>query len=230
MSYINKVLGYSPIAYWPLNEASGTTANCYVDSNQDGTYSSDVSTWPTGPGIGDGSTAPQADGTNDYVDVYSATLASVFDTELGSLICWVRVANSGVWTDGNWRNPFRIGADADNCIQSYKLPNGGADNLAKEVMRGGTWNGAPTTTTTTDWFFLGITWDKSGNQTAYHFNTTRGTYACGGSWSGALNSAHCVLGASTTSTGRWHGSYAHFAIFDYVLSQAELEDLAEVEG
>ena len=27
-TYIEKILSYGPIAYWPLNESSGTTAYC----------------------------------------------------------------------------------------------------------------------------------------------------------------------------------------------------------
>ena len=80
-----------------------------VDSpNQDGTYSSDVSTWPVGTGIGDGSTAPQFDGTNDYNDVFSATLQGAFNGEEGTISVWAKVSGSGVWTDGARREVFRI--------------------------------------------------------------------------------------------------------------------------
>jgi len=227
-TYSDKVLGYSPIAYWPLNETSGTTAVCQVNAAQNGTYARNVSTMGTGTGIGDGNTAPLLDGTNDYVDIYSTALRDAFDGELGSVGMWIRANSANMWTDGYWRNPFILGADANNYIQVYKAPNGGDNNVGFEIKRGGTWNGTAQTTTTAAWFFLGMTWDKSGNSIKYYWNTQLATGACGDTWAGNLASTTCVIGSSSTNGNEWHGQVAHFAVFDAALNQASMEDLGTV--
>ena len=97
VSYDQKVLGYGPIAYWPLWELSGTTAQCLVNPAQNGTYSG-VTLGQEG--IGDGGQAPLFDGANDYVDIYSAALAAIFPYDEGSFCGWMKVFNVGVWSDG----------------------------------------------------------------------------------------------------------------------------------
>ena len=82
VTYREKVLSYSPIAYWMQAEAAGNDSLCQVDSNQDGTY--------TGvtlgqPGIGDGNTCPSFDGVNDYNDIYTTSFRDVFSLTEGTI-------------------------------------------------------------------------------------------------------------------------------------------------
>ena len=98
--YSDKVLGYSPIAYWPLWEASGATAEDISGNGFDGAY--------TGvtlgqEGIGDGNTCPLFDGANDYVDIYSAGFAGALMRLRVPLTGWMKVFNAGVWTDSEWQ-------------------------------------------------------------------------------------------------------------------------------
>ena len=99
-SYVSRVLGFGPIAYWPLYESSGTTAACLVNAAQNGTYSADVSLWPPGPGIGDGNTAPEFDGATEWVNIDTAALVAAFNGAEGSFLIWARVFNVGGTSSG----------------------------------------------------------------------------------------------------------------------------------
>jgi len=115
--YSDMVLGYSPIAYWPLWEASGAAAEDISGNGFDGAY--------TGvtlgqDGIGDGNTCPLFDGTNDFLDFYSAGFSSAFNGELGTIAFWMKVFNAGVWEDGISRILIKIGDGDASSISIYK--------------------------------------------------------------------------------------------------------------
>lgn len=79
------VLADSPLAYWRLNEASGTTAYDYVGAHN-GTYNGGISLNQAGISSFDTTGAARFDGTSGYVQVpYSGALnSSNFTVE-----CWV---------------------------------------------------------------------------------------------------------------------------------------------
>ncbi|MGH7952945.1 MAG: LamG-like jellyroll fold domain-containing protein, partial [Limisphaerales bacterium] len=69
--YQQAILSLNPIAYWPLNETSGTTAYDMIGGNN-GTYNSIYALGATGPTnsfFGDSSYAAGFDGTSSYVDI-----------------------------------------------------------------------------------------------------------------------------------------------------------------
>ena len=47
-TYSGRILATNPIAYWPLNETTGTAAVCPVNAAMNGTYNRDVSLMGTG--------------------------------------------------------------------------------------------------------------------------------------------------------------------------------------
>lgn len=230
-TYIDKVLGYGPIAYWPLYETSGTTAACLVNAAQNGTYNSDVSGWPVGDGVGDGNTAPLFDGSNDCVNVYSATLNANFDGQEGAFAGWMRAFNAGVWTDGAWRTTALFLVDFSNYIQIHRTNAnnqyqwwynaGGVGDSITDVSAAGR----------TDWIHFAMTWSRSADELKAYFDGVQAgaTQATLGIWAGNLSNTRCVLGANDLVTNEvWHGWLAHCAIWDTVLTQPQLLDLATV--
>ena len=231
--YIAKVLRYAPIAYWPLNETSGTVAHCLVNGAQNGTYSSDVSAMGTGMGIGDGNTAAYFDGANDYCNIYTATFDAAFNGATGSAIIWCRVNAAGTWTDGAGRYALNLRQNNDN---QYVFRKSTVNNVLNIDAEAG--NGAITFTsaanTTTDWIMLGLTWSDSNNadeaksyQNGSQFNVTS---AALNAWAvGGLAAANTMIGAiNNTPVVPWHGWLAHAAVFDYVLNAVQMLDLATV--
>lgn len=88
-NYAAEVLADSPLAYWRLGEASGTTAADSTSNGRNGTYNGPTLGVPGA--IGDGNTAASFDGTNDNVTVPSTGLdaGNVFSVE-----AWVKGSKS----------------------------------------------------------------------------------------------------------------------------------------
>lgn len=224
--YFNKVLRTHPFAYWPLWEASGTVAQSLVNRAQDGTYSSDVSTWPPGTGIGDGYTAPYFDGTNDSINILTADLQSAFDGDTGTVCAWVRVANAGVWTDASDHYIVNFDAPGDYWIYTYK-PAQPPPPSRILLQRGavGIVGLVPTSTpATTEWFHVACTWDSVADELNIYLDGVR-TFGAGGmnAWVGTLDAAR--IGGRAGGT-RWEGWLQHVALWSRVLLPAEVTNLA----
>ena len=227
-AYADRIMALGPIAYWPLDELSGPTARCLVNSAQNAAVTG--ITWAndnTGPF---GTPAPYFDGTNDYVALCTATLDAALNGATGTALLWARVA-TGAWTDGTLRYPLILKDDADNGYVFYKHT---VNNRIDAVMEAGAGTAVISKTSYSEsgWFLLAQTWSDADNaDEAKYF--VAGAQA--GSTSSALNAwdgggllaSATVLGASSTAPGSpWHGWLAHLAIFNYVLPPATILGLA----
>jgi hypothetical protein len=230
LSYEDKVLSYGPIAYWPLHEAYGTVGHCLVNNAQNGTAARDFSTMTTGVGIGDGNTAPLFDATNDYVDVHSATVAAAFDGALGSLIIHGRIP-AAAWIDSTIRYLVRFRADANNRLSILKTATNNQLNMFYRA--GGTTDSVADVSLagSTDWFCAAITWSKAAEEVKAYINGVQvgTTQVALGVWAGALDATASIIGAGTTGpVSLFSGHLAHCSLFDKVLSDVEIADLAGI--
>lgn len=230
-TYAQKVLALGPIAYWPLWESSGTTAQCLVNSAQNGTYNSDVSTWPVADGIGDGNTAPGFDGANDYVNVNTVTLEGLWNAGGAecSILIWAKVFNVGVWTDGNYHGCYRFRRNVSNYAFAQKT------NVNNQFQF--SWAGGGTAEvnneagmTTVDWQCLVMTRSETADEVKYYRNggllATDNTI---GVWASATPWENQVIGAVTVlPNAPWHGWLAHCAVWMRALSLPEIQSLAIV--
>lgn len=223
-AYIQKVLGYSPIAYYPLNEASGTTAEDLSGSHFDGTYSGAA---PGGVGIGDGNTAASFDGTGDYIDIAAMRLA--FNGDAGTVSLWARAGSASLWTDSTLRYLVRFFLDSSNTIHIQRTSNN--DQLS--FVRTG--NDTPKAVASsalggsTDYFHAALSWDVAGDALkAYIGGAQIGTTQTGNlAFESAPAAATTAIGAAGTSgANSWSGNIAHVAIFDTVLTALDIADLA----
>jgi hypothetical protein len=225
-TYSRKVLNYSPIAYWPLWEASGTTAECLVNPAQTGTYTG-VTLGQTG--IGDGKTCPLFDGTNDYVNAYSTTLRDAWNGAEGTAAGWAKVSGAGVWSDGGHRRILFAQSDANNFVQITKT---NTNNQLRFWRRGGGTSEIITDTSlaaTTAWFHWAITWSETADQVKTYLNGSQvgSTETSLGTYANAL--AVALVGADSTGpTLVWDGYQAHPALFGSALNATQIADLAAV--
>ena len=228
-SYAAKVLTTGPIAYWILGEAAGAIAVDQINSPaQDGAY--------TGvtlgqPGIGDGNTSPFFDGTNDFVNVFSAALNVAFDGSEGSLMAWGLVDNVGVWIDAISRHA--ITAFVDGANRAYQAKFNVANQIAWQYVAGGVSEFFATGGhADIDWMNLITTWSVSagvnGEFKAFKNGIQEGATAVNlGVWVGNLDPNNTAIGANNIApTNPWHGNLAHCAIWDRPLTQAEITELA----
>jgi len=155
------------------------------------------------------------DGAAGFANVYSAQLATDFNTEELTLAILVRMLSSTPWTDGNAHYFFRLGVDANNTVALRK--NTTNNQLGAEYTAGGT---AKALTASghadLDWFLLVLTVSKAADQFKLWkrspLDGARGmqigsTLTGLGEWSGALASNLCVLGATSTVPGNPHSGW-----------------------
>lgn len=167
------------------------------------------------------------DGTDDYVDIYSTDLNSVFNPDEGTLIAWAKVSGSGVWTDGEYRWIVNLYADADNRYRIYKHIDNNRLNF--NLSAGGD-NAVvyDDSVTNTDWIMVAMTWNKSADEMKAFINgsQTGATQTGLGTWVGNLDSTKSTIGAgSTTPTYPWSGDINDVRLYPRALSADEISDL-----
>ena len=230
LAYTNKVIALAPIAYWPLAESSGTTIVDESGNGRNGVYRASGEPLLGQAGIGDGRTCPLFDGTNDFANVFSASLQGAFNSAEGTLALWFKVAAAGVWTDATTRRLMYFQADASNRVRFEKSTTNNqiafvytAGATAKSVL----WNNAGPL----GWQHIAITWTKSGDQMIAYQNgaQTGATQTALGTWVGNLAATTTAVGASDTTGGNpWSGNLAHAAVWASALSAAQIATLAVV--
>ena len=232
-SYIDKVLAIQSanlIAYWPLNETSGSNAdNIEGTAARDGTYVGVTLDSILGPdGVGQ---AGRWDGSNDSCNIFSASLDAAFDPTEGSLGIWARVFNVGVWTDATFRRIVFLFASNDNLISHTKdnSPNNTveymyeAGNIAEIITQSGL--------STTDWFHMMITWSVTDDEVIAYFNGVQEgvPQSIAGTWAGSLTVRSAIGGLNLAPAIQvFNGYLAHSNIWTTALAPAEVLEVATV--
>jgi len=172
------------------------------------------------------------DGTNDYVDVYSPELNSLFDPTKGTLLAFAKVANAGVWTDGALRRIFDLNSPGnDNRVLLDKHSTN--NTLRAFYVAGGVERSVLITTSTADWFMFALTWDVAVDEMKAFFNGPQSgsTQTSLGAWEDNFASTACNIGAgSTTPTQVFDGLICHPVLFRDVLTDAEILKIAKLGG
>ena len=222
-SYSQKILNLGPIAYWPLNDASGTAAVELV-AGMNGTYSGVDLAQAQAPFV-----APLF-GDGDFCNIYSAGLNALkaFFTE-GTVSIWAKVSGAGVWSDGVARRIFAVISASNQ--EDYTIRRGVTnEQIVLRSNLGGTAEAvSPTGLTYTGWFHLAITVSDAADQMKAYINGAQtGTTQTGiGAASGNnLITTQCCIGSESTTPGNvWSGWLAHCAIFSTALSAANIANL-----
>jgi len=227
--YWRKVASIRPanlIGYWPNWEPDGADVFDYSGLGDRATS--------TGLGLAvagaDGVHQTRAfNGAPSHVNHLSAEFVTRFNGLEGTWLGWARAAAAGQWTDGNYRNLFRLVTDGNNSVQVCKsnvnttlllvYQNGGFfDTVAWGDINPGT-----------NWFMYGLTWSKAALQLkGYYQGAQKGaTVAIGGVYAGALTLA--LVGAySVAAVNPWLGYLDHYAVWNVALSASEVKQFSEV--
>lgn len=225
--YTNKVVALGPIAYWPLADASGSTATDESGNGRNGAYSNVTL---GAAGIGDGRTAASFNGSTGTVNIHSASFAGAFDGQECTVALWFKVDAAGVWTDASVRKLLHLFSDGSNRVILQKTNVNNQVNIT--YIAGGTNDTIPFVTAgQTGWLHLAATISKTSDELKLYFNGAQQGSTAGslGTYAGALTAANQrISGTNATPTEPWSGSIAHVAIFDRPLSDAEVASLASV--
>ncbi len=234
IAYSAKVLSYSPISLWKMDELTGTNAdNAEGTAARDGTYTGVALDSVDGPVAGERS--GRWDGANDFCDIRTTGAGSLqtdFSYTQGSVMIWGKVAAAGVWTDSTVRMLVGIYTDSNNFLQLTKSSvdntlfwNVETQNVKPAISS--TAHGSPT-----GWFCMGVTWTDAGGgvMKAYFDGVQEGADQTGGpSWAGTtLNVNRNNIGCSvkTGPTLVFDGYLAYCSVFPTVLDAAAMLDLA----
>lgn len=229
-AYTNKVKATSPIGYWPMAETSGTTIVDASGNGRNGVYRGAGEPLLNQPGIGDGRNCPLFDGSNDFANVFSASLQGAFSGSEGTLAIWMQVANAGVWTDATTRRAMYFQVDANNRVRFEKTVTN--NQLASVYIAGGTNKTVLLNSSgPLGWVHLACTWSASGDAFKFYVNgsQTGSTQTGLGVWAGTLSATATTVGAADTSGGNpFSGYLAHAAVWATPLSAATILTLATV--
>lgn len=162
-TYQDKLLATNPIAYWPLNEGSGTTITELAGVGN-GTYTG--VTWDGTQHHGE--PAPYFDGANDYGAIYTAALAAAVDFDEGSLNIWVK-ATTAFWNSTTPFYAMQIFRDSSNVLSIFK-PGSANQIWMRRVGAAATHTVQITGVGGEDWIHFGMRWSVSGDELAAYVN------------------------------------------------------------
>jgi len=215
--YDTTVLAQNPVAFLPLSETSGTTANNLANSNENGTYHSVALGDPGGPDQKGGlfTPFPSYVGAQDYPAINVTTafsieawvnVASAGSNALGSIFAINRAVNStgiALWLNGN--HP-ELGLN--NGVNFAELSSG--------AVTDGAWNQ------------IVVTWDQAVNGGAplFYINGLQVGNTDANTFTGTLNLAGAPsfnIGAEfpdqNSAAGRWfNGGIEDVPFYNYRLS------------
>lgn len=215
------ILALSPIAYWKLDETSGTTAINYgsLGAAANGTYSGVTLNQIDAPG---GTRAGLWDGVNDYTNIYSAALSAAFSGQIGTVLLFVKPYNVGVLTDGAERRLIEIYASASGRMLLRKLTTN--NTLQYLRISASTKSVTKSDYASTDWALMASTYSTASDELkAYYNNSQEGaTQSSIGAFGGSTT--HAVIGSNyLAASERWYGYICHVVLFTSVLSLANIQ-------
>jgi hypothetical protein len=213
------------VAYWPLNETSGTTADNYEGTAaRDGTYSSDVSSIGTTTGIGDGNTAPNLDGTNDYIDVVTVSLQSAFDPNDGTISLWTKLA-SGTWTDSSVDHWFTVHISSSNQIWIRKTNTNNQYQYYHEGNNTPIFEGV--TGASTAWRHYCMVWSVSGDYLKLYVDGSQvGATQTGLDTFSGTPTIMLIGAQNTTPVSPMTGAIAHVSLWTTQVGESDIASLA----
>jgi hypothetical protein len=198
-----RLWGSAMIAYFPLSESSGTVARD-ISANNNGTYSNVSLANKIGHNK---KPVPYFDGSTSYVDIYSAGLNTKFNGNSGAILQWIQVYDLATYTDTVRRYSELLFADANNNVLIYKSESANtivgrriAASTSKLVTYAASSN--------LGWMRVCLSWSISPDELKLFVNGAQaGTTQTGnGSWTGALSSNFCIIGASSkVPANQWKG-------------------------
>jgi hypothetical protein len=227
-SFGQKLDSIQGLIRWPLQEVSGTTAL----AKQSGVFT------PALDGTNVGATVGQPfggniqysysfDGNNDKITVNAAALDSAWNSAEGGLFAFVKIP-SAAWTDGQIRVIADVFTDNNNFAQLAKWSTNNL--LICRYVANGTTNQFNISTSETNPFLLGMTWNKSQNRVRMFIDGVQqgGDSSPVGVYTGALTSA--TLGVNSATNLFHSGLMAEVLLPTTEWTPAEIAEIYQWSG
>lgn len=218
---VKGVFGSSLIAYWPLNEASGTVVYDISGNGFNGTYNGPTLAQSAPPM---GGKAPSWDGNNDICDVSSTDFAAAFNGAEGTISAWFKVSAGAVWSDGVFRRIFAVNFGTNDYFRLMRDQY--ANNLAFQRDASATNSYVYITyISSTGWMHVAATWSVSNDRIRTYVNGKQFDGATGlGTFAGTF--ANATIGYRPSVAVTWSGNIAHVAVGNTELTPSQIAQLA----
>lgn len=230
---VRRIKNASLVAYWPMNEYSGTSAidlgSQWSTNGEHGTYTAVKLANRYAP---DGSPAPYFDGSTSKLNVYVA--ASEDSTLVGTVSAWFAMEKN--YLDGTTLGRiFSMGVDANNVVLLEKTAT--ANTMRAAYIAGSTTKSVSPTIYArlggqkAEWHHLAMTYSATDDAVKVYLDGLQSstTQTSLGTWSGSVASTIYVVGASaTTPSNVFKGWIAHVAQWTSVLTADEIRELSKM--
>lgn len=188
---IKSMFGSSLLAYYPLDETSGTVAYDRSGNGRNGAYvASPTLANLLAPG---GKLAPLFNGTTQYVEFSNSGLPAVWNGQEGSISFWYKALNAAVWDGASNRNLFLSSLTNNSLIIQHQGVT--AKSLRALYTAAGTADGGnhnphyPTA-----WNHCSVSWSKANDHFIWWNNgSIIGEYNTLGTWAGVPTAIYLGL-------------------------------------
>lgn len=222
MSYQSVILADSPVAYWPLNETSGTTAYDLSGNGNNGTYNGGIVLADYPAPLGAGGSAPKFDGSTAYVTGSQLLTAATANVSLEAWVNFEGISspNGGCFLkNGQYNNGYAIGnggtsfdTAGNNLIGLYEITS---------------WNPTTSAIPTSNWHHCVIVIGANSTSTFYidgvqvATNSNSDINTPGAQW---VIGADDNNGSGVNTTGRFFaGSLSNVAIYPTALDATQIQ-------
>jgi len=225
--YKDRVLDTNPIAFWRLNEISGTVAHCEIDPNQDAEY---YNTLLMQPGIGDGGFSVFTNGDDSYINIYTPAFENVFNGYNGSIMVWWKPEYNYL---SNKKGGRIIEIRSNTGNDSLDIHSTGNNTIDfRGDFAGNSFYIIAENIFEYRWYCLIALWDNDKNIIRFYIDGELiGEKSINVDWSATtLNPTHtCIAAYNTVGTFVSKGWLANTAIWDRPLSEYEINNISEAQ-
>jgi len=207
MDYQDKVIGTSPLAYWPLNELSGQTCLDLI-AGRNGAGSGLTRAY-TGP-----NSTPATEFNSSLVDLLPGGIGAVFPLSEGTIMAWCRCDE---WASSSIRYVFR--AQDSIAASDLRFHKNGTNRFSQRFetdLGGRVDQNLPTPFDPAGWFPAFFLWDATSLQIKANWGT-KISKTITAPFTRPLTLSDIGYG--------WIGALCHVAIWNTMLSDAQLSNL-----
>lgn len=225
LTYQQRILALSPWAYWPLDDAAGSTSAREVVNGWAFTTLGGVTFGTAGISAGATAATLAGSGVGFQFPFGTAAFANNFPKTEGALLWWMKVATA-VWESGATAGVWTFQPESANTIYIEKKS---ANNQFQFHRRGNSTSVSQIVAESrTTWLCSVQTWSVAANELRGYFNGTQVTLTHDNvyAWPAIALTANSYLGSGYNGTNRLAGQLAHAAIFNRALTPAEILALA----
>ena len=224
--YFNTILGTkasSLIAYYPLDDVSGTSAR-EVKNGWNALYGNSPLLGQTG--IGDGITSVKFNASNNYISADNPSLKTAWNGDNGAISFWINL-DSATLNSASEKFIIVFSTGVNSLIVKKQA---GVASVSAEMVSGGKTVSA-IQPITTGWVHLCVVWSKRNQYFKLYKNGSSDSPTTvpllTGTWSGTLSSSTMLFGNnSSAGTSSLGGNLAHVSIWNDYLSDGDVNRLS----